>query len=47
MTNRTATYQYEGIILSSDNLVLQNYLIEERESMVSFDLRPYERMYMV
>ncbi|MGP1908567.1 glycoside hydrolase family 13 protein [Metabacillus sp. JX24] len=47
ISNKNAFYQYSGLPLSSDNLVLQNYETDKHNHTTSFTLKPFEtRVYI-
>lgn len=47
ISNKNAFYQYSGLPLSSDNLVLQNYKTDKHNHTTSFTLKPFEtRVYI-
>jgi alpha-glucosidase len=48
LSDQPALYRYDGIRLSSDNLVLQNYDVKPHKNATRFKLKPYEaRVYLL
>jgi alpha-glucosidase len=48
LSDKPAMYRYDGIRLSSENLVLQNYDVKPHKNATRFKLKPYEaRVYLL